>query len=63
MNKIVETIIERGLLVIGSVLLGCVISNKISEHEMTKYHEDLRLNLIHTRLDEINQKLDDIKRK
>lgn len=63
MNKIVETIIERGLFVIGGVLLGCVISNKIGEHEMTEYHENLKLNLIHARLDELNQKLDGIKYK
>lgn len=61
MNKIVETIIERGLLVIGGVLLGWTISNKIDEHDMAKLHKDRQLDAIHVRLDEIIRKLDNKK--
>jgi hypothetical protein len=61
MNKIIETIIERGLFVIGGVLLGWAISNKISEHDMAEYHKDRQLDAIHVRLDEINNKLDNKK--
>ena len=61
MNKIIETIIERGLFVIGGVLLGWAISNKISEHDMAEYRKDRQLDAIHVRLDEINNNLDNKK--
>ena len=61
MNKIIETIIERGLFVIGGVLLGWAISNKISENDTAEYRKDRQLDAIHVRLDEINNKLDNKK--
>lgn len=63
MNKIIDAIIERGMFVIGGVLLGWAISNKISEHDMAKFHKDRQLDRIHVRLDEINNKLDNKKYK